>query len=46
LGVLLIRAQVRAAMDAGLIRRGGGDTAGWETQVLDGWFNDGRQALL
>ncbi len=46
LWILLARAAVAEGVAAGLIKRGGGDTAGWETQVLDGWFNDGRQALL
>ena len=45
LGVLIIRAQVRAAMDAGLIRRGGGSTDGWHLQVLDGESPYQRPAL-
>ena len=46
LGVLIIRAQVRAAMDAGLIKRAGGDTAGWADMVHDGESPFARPALL
>jgi hypothetical protein len=44
--LLLAQAELRAALADGKAKRADSSTLGWETQVHDGWCNDGRQALL